>query len=259
MRQVRGLMVGLAVGVLWAGTPAGAQCRGDFNGDLRVTIDELISSVENALDGCAMGEARFVDNGDGTITDRQTRLLWEKKTAIDRTMQVDNLHDGDAAYLWAGSCKPSELEVACQPNQAAVDACPDGAPGCAMCGDEQTCEIDEGITTIFDWVAQLNAAAFAGYSDWRIPTLTELATLADRRTALPAVDGAFQAAGCATACADIVAADCSCTASSSYWTATPTAPLDMRMRAWSVRFDIGALDAGLLDLPVHVRAVRAAP
>ncbi|MGH7790078.1 MAG: DUF1566 domain-containing protein [Candidatus Binatia bacterium] len=259
MRQMRGIMVGVAAAVLSAGTPAGAQCRGDFNGDLRVTIDELISSVENALDGCAMAGDRFVDNGDGTITDRQTRLLWEKKTAVDRAVQPGNLHDGDATYAWAGTCVPSEIEVACQPTAAALAVCPAGAPGCAICGDEQACEIDDGATTIFDWVAQLNAAAFAGYSDWRVPTLGELGTLVDRGTALPAVDAAFRSAGCATACADIVAADCSCTTSFFYWTATPAAPIDMRVRAWNIRFDIGALDAGPVGLLVHGRAVRAAP
>jgi len=260
MTGMRGFLVVVATAVvgLATGAPAGAQCRGDFDGNLRVTIDELIVSVENALDGCAMGGERFVDNGDGTITDRQTRLLWEKKTAIDQALQPDNAHDGDNTYAWAGQCMPSEFEVACQQNQAAVAACPQGAPGCTLCGDEQACVLVDGTITIFDWVAQLNAAAFAGHSDWRVPTLAELDTLVDRQAALPAVDPFFQAAGCATACSDIVAPDCSCTATSFYWTATPAAPPG-RARAWSVRFDIGVLDAGGLDLPVHVRAVRAAP
>jgi hypothetical protein len=37
----------------------------------------------------------FVDNGDGTVTDRNTRLVWEKKSA-DGT-----IHDQNAFYTWS--------------------------------------------------------------------------------------------------------------------------------------------------------------
>jgi hypothetical protein len=38
----------------------------------------------------------YQDNGDGTITDRNTRLTWEKKS------DDSGLHDKDNAYYWSG-------------------------------------------------------------------------------------------------------------------------------------------------------------
>lgn len=37
----------------------------------------------------------YTDNGDGTITDNNTRLMWEKKTSDD------TIHDQQAMYTWA--------------------------------------------------------------------------------------------------------------------------------------------------------------
>jgi hypothetical protein len=44
----------MVAAVLWLSlaVPAGAQCLGDFNGDLQVQINELILAVNNALSGC---------------------------------------------------------------------------------------------------------------------------------------------------------------------------------------------------------------
>jgi hypothetical protein len=39
----------------------------------------------------------FVDNGDGTITDLNTGLMWEKKG------DAGGLHDKDNVYLWTGN------------------------------------------------------------------------------------------------------------------------------------------------------------
>lgn len=39
----------------------------------------------------------YVDNGDGTITDMATGLMWEKKD------QAGGLHDKDNTYLWSGN------------------------------------------------------------------------------------------------------------------------------------------------------------
>jgi hypothetical protein len=81
-----------------------AQCLGDFNGDGKVTIDELVVAVDNALDGCAISGSRFVDNADGTITDNKTGLMWEKKVKLDGTVDYGNLHDADDYYPWCGRC-----------------------------------------------------------------------------------------------------------------------------------------------------------
>jgi hypothetical protein len=44
---------------------------------------------------------RFVDNGDGTVTDNQTGLQWEKKTtAVGSVANLADPHDVDNAYTW---------------------------------------------------------------------------------------------------------------------------------------------------------------
>src|SRR5882724_8972718 len=43
----------------------------------------------------ALAGTRFVDNGDGTVTDTQTRLVWEQKT------DDGTLHDKDELYTWS--------------------------------------------------------------------------------------------------------------------------------------------------------------
>jgi len=78
-----------------------SQCRGDFNGNGQVTVDEILTSVNNALNGCPPPGARFVDNGDGTITDTKTALMWEKKS------DDSGIHDQDDTYTWSSSGSPA--------------------------------------------------------------------------------------------------------------------------------------------------------
>ncbi len=54
----------------------------------------------NALVVCPPGApTRFVDNGDGTICDHQTGLMWEKKDAADGVVDLNNPHDVDNLYI----------------------------------------------------------------------------------------------------------------------------------------------------------------
>src|SRR5262245_58250294 len=48
---MRTIVAALAALVLWTGT-AIAQCCGDCNGDGRVSISDLVTAVNNALDNC---------------------------------------------------------------------------------------------------------------------------------------------------------------------------------------------------------------
>ena len=48
-----------------------------------------------------------------------------------------------------------------------------GTYGCTAQCPTGTCYVERGgqaVTTIFDWINQLNAENFAGHSDWRVPT-----------------------------------------------------------------------------------------
>ena len=54
---------------------------------------------------------RFVDHGDGTLTDTQTGLMWEKKDNLDNEGDFANPHDADNRYTWAaesGMIEPTE-------------------------------------------------------------------------------------------------------------------------------------------------------
>jgi hypothetical protein len=150
----------------------------------------------------------YVDNGDGTITDLNTGLMWEKKS------HDHGLHDKDNGYRWDG---------------------------------------DGSQETIWDWLDDVNAeggSGFAGYNDWRIPTVKELQSIIDYEQVDPAVDAVFNH-DCTPPCDPPV---CSCTASSFYWSSTTIA--FSPTNAWSVDFDYGdvSLDGKYIDF--LVRAVR---
>ncbi len=66
---------------------------------------------------------RFVDNGDGTVSDKETHLMWK---------QTDGFQDESIFHTWFKA---------------------------------------------EDYVRKLNLNKFAGYNDWRMPTLKEAETL----------------------------------------------------------------------------------
>lgn len=111
----------------------------------------------------AAASPRFVDNGDGTVTDKETCLLWEKKTGVVgppfaicssplSTTVCTDPHDVNNEYNWSA-------------NQTA----PDGG----------------AFTDFLDRVNGKLCATSAcpgglgGHSDWRLPTLAELQTIVD--------------------------------------------------------------------------------
>lgn len=90
------LTIRLIVAGAWLAAGAGgaaAQCLGDANGNGFVNFADFGAVQANFGLPCS-AEARFVDNGDGTITDRQTRLMWEK-------LSLDlSIHHMVTAYRW---------------------------------------------------------------------------------------------------------------------------------------------------------------
>jgi hypothetical protein len=110
--------------------------------------------------------------------------------------------------------------------------------------------------TTYNWdgafakIATLNATAFAGYSDWRLPNVLELESLLDFERVAPTVDAAFHS-GCSASCS---VTGCSCTRSAGYWTST-TYLFDPPC-AWVISFGSGGRSTPLKTSMNAARAVR---
>jgi hypothetical protein len=235
-------------------TGPGTQCRASRNPacDPPETCTGSDGACPPDVNNCA---AYFTDNGDGTITDTQTGLMWEKKD------QAGGLHDVSGSYCWAGVCSTSPPScsasdqstcIYCQPNANAAGACAVGTgsastEGCHQCASG-TCNLNPfyfgSSTTIWDWLGQLNASNFAGHSDWRLPTsaggggdptgqAAELESIltspCPSTSSMPCVPPVFNA-GCSSGCTVIT---CSCSMWA-YWSAS-TWGTDPSM-AWIVNY-----------------------
>jgi len=250
-------------------TVAVAQCCGDCDDDGTVTVNELISAVNNALSGCSIvgppgvcallrtgqqesyqegddGDLRagvplrYIDNGDGTITDSNTGLMWEKKGDGQ-----DCLNCVDDTYPWTSALSDWIERV-------------NGRIGHCALRDDVVCRRDADCPPTpapFPPDFCVFPAAFAGYDDWRLPNLRELQTLIDYGRKDPSVDPIFHSE-CRRGCA---AQACSCTsnASSGYWSSTTAA--GNSSLAWFISFDFGG-SGGVSKTSVRrVRAVRGGP
>ena len=101
---------------------------------------------------------RFVDNGDGTVTDTRTGLMWEQKTGT---------YNADGIVVCTGF------------------NCPDPRNVNNVYPWTPTTPPYDGV--LLDFLAKINCTAFMPggrcgpglYRDWRIPTIAELQTIAD--------------------------------------------------------------------------------
>ena len=102
----------------------------------------------------------YLDNGDGTITDLNTRLMWEKKVP-------------------GGGGLPT-----CLTELHALNS------KCRFDGDG-----GNPPRTIWSWIDAVNTEGYAGYDDWRVPNIKELQSIVDYSRRQPAVDPIFEPQG----------------------------------------------------------------
>ena len=208
---------------------AGEECdANNLNGASCITLGyafgTLQCSASCTFDTSGCTPVRFTDNGDGTISDAMTGLMWEKKGHLDNSPVAcssagvcPDPHDADNEYTYSADN-------------------PTGPPGT--------------VFTVF--LAQLNGGGgFAGYTDWRLPTLEELRGLVDYAdasspTVLPLFDDA-----CSPSCTAIA---CSCTSTGRTWTGDLVPSIVGN--AWVVEFGDGSVVNDTRDTTYNARAVR---
>src|SRR5207253_7949473 len=134
------IMTVAALAVCWAAAASeSAQKCKSKNPKQDFPATEQTTSYRADDDGDIQAGATlsYTDNGDGTITDNNTCLVWEKKS------DDGSIHDQHNVYTWDGA---------------------------------------------FDThVATLNATTFAGYNDWRVPSVKELQSILNYGMNFPSV------------------------------------------------------------------------
>lgn len=181
---------------------------------MEAKADAVVADLVATLEG---GSPPFVDNGDGTVTNKVTGLQWEQKVPGSGCPHCVN-----DTYTWTATI---------------LGTVPDGTAftsflttlngGVTGVGD---CDSSDGTTI---------SGGFAGHCDWRLPTSVELQTIL------------LEPFPCGTSpCIDPIFGP---TASWSYWSSTtyvtPTS-------AWGVFFNDGFVFNDFKLGDSHVRAVR---
>ncbi len=205
-----------------AGTLACASCAFDTSSCTRVAFpgsgQAAYFGVGSDGDVQAGAALSYTDNGDGTITDNNTGLMWEKKD------DSGGIHDWNNSYIW-GLTNSMQGTI----KSVFLDGLNDVTGGGAHC--------------------------FAGYCDWRIPNVKELHSIVNYNKLHPVVSTVFNK-GCATGCTvdGVSGPMCSCTGSKDYWSSTTYAYSPYK--AFYVDFFGGLVGVENKDGSRAVRAVR---
>jgi hypothetical protein len=194
------LLIALCAALLWGGA---------------VYAQTEPSSMCPAPAGPLVGP-RYQDNADGTITDNQTGLMWEKKTGVPNvTPKTPSVHNVDKRYSWSRA--PSTE--------------PDGSAFGEFIGTLNYAKSDNGSSI---------TGCFANYCDWRLPTIVELQGIVD-----------LSACGAGSACIDPIFGP---SQRRFYWSSSTFA--NRSSDAWGVDFSFGDAEHNDKNASSFVRAVR---
>jgi hypothetical protein len=181
----------------------------------------------------ATDPTKEVPSDDKCIVDEQTGLIWEQKT--------DNggLRDKDWVYTWRNTNGLG--------NGGGTSPIQPIAEG--SLGTTDTCAgLDDKACNTSTYISQLNAAAYCGFNDWRLPTLNELEHLVDY--------GASRAANSTAQSADAVVPSLfkARNLKTHYWSQSVNAT--QIEQAWGVDFDTGRSQSKAKTTAYPIRAVR---
>ena len=233
----------------------GTGCGFDASGCLVGVAGQIPASGQTTSYGAgddgdvqAGATLAYVDNGDGTITDSNTGLTWEKKlqqdyvynACIDDSGGCANPHDADNSYTWtAGGSAFDGAVVTVFLDQLNNRCNVDTVTPCTVDAD---CTVPGGT------------CGFAGHRDWRLPNQKELNDMLDYGEDSPAVDPAFHGVSCGVACGDLTNPACAC--DGGYYTWTSTTGAGNSGIAWAVHTGYGGAGEAGKQTQYYARAVR---
>jgi len=149
----------------------GSDLRSQTCQSLGFTAGTVLCTAGCTLNTGACTNARFVDNGDGTVNDNLTGLQWEKKDDADGVADYGDPHDVDNTYVWG--------DLAGCP----IPGCPNGPAFTDFLARLNHCVSDDGHTML--------DPGFAGHCDWRLPTIQELQSIVTPPVSGPRIDPIF--------------------------------------------------------------------
>ena len=171
--------------------------------------------------GALVCQPRYVDNGDGTVTDNNTGLMWEKQLATT-----------DAACT---STAQASRNVRCAQNTYYWSVFPSTNPNGTL--------FTTFLATLnLDATATGTSTCFANHCDWRIPNIAELGGIVltpfPNCTSVPCIDPTFGP-----------------TEATWYWASSSFA--SDHSYVWSVYFPTGQVIPETTDNNFSARAVRS--
>lgn len=178
----------------------------------------------------------YIDNGDGTATDKNTGFMWEIKTGTPGTPvncldpdtpmgSCPDPHNVNNRYKWSDTGSDPDGTLFTLFLERLNNAC-DGDPTIS-CDSDADCGSD-------------GPCGFAGYRDWCAPNVKRLQSIVDYGVDDPSIDSTFPGP----------------TQPTDHWSSTTFAASTEPTNAWTVYFGTGSVNNATKTAPLFARAVR---